>query len=281
MKAGPYVFDGHKGISGLRLHRWCVARRADVRSGIRQDNGQAFSTDRAVRLQLRHRPGELPGDAGQPHHCPVRRLRPDGPEGLEQVRARGTRCSPGPPGGNLPARRDHRGQVQRAARHIYFTFGWNDSGGVLNCDNPELGFTGEDQPSTRGIKPSPTGSVPAQVTLHVDHIFWDTLAPRRDLRFASIQVAAWADRCQLGTQAQPTPLINTLDKLTGTLRRDLRRRHAAAGPCALPDGDQQLLRPVEPVQPGAGDAPSQRRPRRRRSRTWPTSWPSAPRRRCT
>ena len=57
---------------------------------------------------------------------------------------------------------------------IYWVFGWDDHGSAINCINPDFGLDDTD-PAARGVQVSPTGAVIAQVTLHVDHIFWDKL----------------------------------------------------------------------------------------------------------
>lgn len=76
---------------------------------------------------------------------------------------------------------------------VHFTFGWNDATSYLNCVNPDNGSgdgAGEDL-KNRGIRVNTSGASLAQITLHVDHLFWDIL--RREgtpLRFDPI--AAWA-----------------------------------------------------------------------------------------
>jgi hypothetical protein len=71
--------------------------------------------------------------------------------------------------------------------------GWNDAGGLLNCVNPDLG-SGIDPGSdlaNRGIQANSNGAVYAQITVHVDHLFWDKLKQEgTPLRFDPI--AAWA-----------------------------------------------------------------------------------------
>lgn len=84
---------------------------------------------------------------------------------------------------------------------VYFMFGWNDatwtatspsgsfSMSALNCANPDFGE--DNVPANRGVQPTNSGAVIAQVTLHVDHAFWDILKQEgAPLRFDPI--AAWA-----------------------------------------------------------------------------------------
>jgi hypothetical protein len=71
---------------------------------------------------------------------------------------------------------------------VHFIMGWNDSGGHLNCINPDFG-TGL---ANRGIQPSANGAVIAQVTQHVDHFFWDKLRDHNDIKLRFDPIAAWA-----------------------------------------------------------------------------------------
>ena len=73
---------------------------------------------------------------------------------------------------------------------IYFLFGWNDATSALNCANPDFG-SDQNEPQYRGVQPTSSGAVIAQITLHVDHAFWDILKQEgAPLRFDPI--AAWA-----------------------------------------------------------------------------------------
>jgi hypothetical protein len=73
---------------------------------------------------------------------------------------------------------------------IHFTFGWDDHGSAINCNNPDFNLA-EDDPAGRGIQVTPTGAVYAQITLHTDHVFWDQLIIHgTPLHFD--QIAAWA-----------------------------------------------------------------------------------------
>jgi hypothetical protein len=72
---------------------------------------------------------------------------------------------------------------------VHFMFGWDDATSALNCINPDFG-DGEDL-DNRGVQPTSSGTVIAQVTLHVDHAFWDAVKIEgTPLRFDHI--AAWA-----------------------------------------------------------------------------------------
>ena len=72
---------------------------------------------------------------------------------------------------------------------VHFTFGWNDAASYVNCVNADFG-DGEDL-ANRGVQTNTNGAVVAQITLHVDHLFWDKLLQEgTPLRFDPI--AAWA-----------------------------------------------------------------------------------------
>jgi hypothetical protein len=60
---------------------------------------------------------------------------------------------------------------QRYPTTVRFAFGFSDPASYVNCHNPELGA--EDTPANRGIQPSATGHIRAQITMHTDHFFWD------------------------------------------------------------------------------------------------------------
>lgn len=54
---------------------------------------------------------------------------------------------------------------------VNFAFGFGDPASYINCHNPEIGQM--DTASTRGIQPSVSRHVRAQITMHTDHFFWD------------------------------------------------------------------------------------------------------------
>jgi hypothetical protein len=91
---------------------------------------------------------------------------------------------------------------------VYWSFGWDDHSSAINCNNPDFGLP-EDDPQGRGVLVSPTGAAVAQMTFHVDHMFWDrTLIHGTPLRFDA--VAAWATSANASAS---TPLeLNMLGK---------------------------------------------------------------------
>jgi hypothetical protein len=83
---------------------------------------------------------------------------------------------------------------------IYFVFGWNDAASVLNCCNSDFfsstvsceSPTGSPTPAAWGVLPTPSGEVTAQVTLHIDHAFWDFLRRETPSNLRFDHIAAWA-----------------------------------------------------------------------------------------
>ncbi|HZL17228.1 MAG TPA: hypothetical protein VFG23_05745 [Polyangia bacterium] len=75
---------------------------------------------------------------------------------------------------------------------VTFTMGWNDGTSNLNCVNADLGD--EADLANRGIVIFPDQAAIAQVTMHVDHVFWDKLKQEgAALRFDPIAAFAPAD----------------------------------------------------------------------------------------
>lgn len=69
---------------------------------------------------------------------------------------------------------------------VRFRFGFNADARYINCNNPDNG--GDDLP---GVAPSPNGAVTAQITLHIDHLFWGALGVEDPpLRFDHIAARA-------------------------------------------------------------------------------------------
>jgi hypothetical protein len=88
---------------------------------------------------------------------------------------------------------------------VKFFFGWNDATSNINCQNSDF-LTGTGL-ATRGIQASPTGAYTAQITLHVDHVFWDKLLIEgTPLRFDPI--AAWAPASSATTAVDLTTILH-------------------------------------------------------------------------
>jgi len=95
---------------------------------------------------------------------------------------------------------------------VHFVFGWNDATSNINCANPDFG-SDENVQANWGVQPTSSGAVVAQITLHVDHAFWDILKQEgAPLRFDPI--AAWA------TTASPLDLRTLATKPLATTFSD-------------------------------------------------------------
>jgi hypothetical protein len=74
---------------------------------------------------------------------------------------------------------------------VDFAFGWDDHGGLLNCVNTDNGNGVEDNLANRGVRTTNNGTYVAQITIHVDHLFWDTILHEGEpLRFDPIAARA-------------------------------------------------------------------------------------------
>jgi hypothetical protein len=75
---------------------------------------------------------------------------------------------------------------------VNFTMGWSDATSLINCVNADLGA--EDDLMNRGVVIFPDQASIAQITMHVDHVFWDKLKQEgAALRFDPIAAFAPAD----------------------------------------------------------------------------------------
>ena len=84
---------------------------------------------------------------------------------------------------------DTQAKFAALSQTLHFVFGFNGAAQNLNGLDPDFGDG--DDPSFRGVQPTPSGEVIAQITLHVDHVFRDVLEQEgAPLRFDPI--AAWA-----------------------------------------------------------------------------------------
>jgi len=197
-KSGPYVVDMHKptgftGKDGVEpaqaIFKWDT-----------QDNGQPFDT--SVRYAFSY-------DALKASY-PVAavNLTPDQKADYDLMVSkgwsklyRGTATYVGTGTYPTPA---IQAKFAALPRTVKFFFGWNDATSYLNCQNPDnapaAGL------ASRGIQPSPSKAVIAQITLHVDHVFWDkVLIETTPLHFDP--VAAWAPASAATTPVDLTALL--------------------------------------------------------------------------
>lgn len=71
---------------------------------------------------------------------------------------------------------------------VQFTFAYGGTVGYVNCQNPD---NGNDPVANRGVQPRQDGTQRAVITLHSEHLYWDTLnVENPTIRFDPI--AAWA-----------------------------------------------------------------------------------------
>jgi hypothetical protein len=95
---------------------------------------------------------------------------------------------------------------------VTFRLGWTAAAQYLNCNNPENG--GDDVP---GVQPSATTAVRAQLTFHMDHLFWGSLGvedppPHFDQYAARARLVAGASVVTLDDLAGVAP-TNLVDRM--------------------------------------------------------------------
>ncbi|WP_394826797.1 hypothetical protein [Pendulispora albinea] len=139
---------------------------------------------------------------------------------------------------------------------IRFKLGFSTPTNYVNCQNgTDLqgeGIGGEEHP--RGVQVKASGSVQAQVTLHMDHPFWESFAEDSRLHFDPI-AAQFA-----GVTGTPEAHIEDLRKvnfqaLTDKAGKPLPWRNCAGTNYAPPGKGQMFLDPLSvPVDPAASDA---------------------------
>lgn len=100
---------------------------------------------------------------------------------------------------------------------VRFSFGFGAPSRYANCANPDNGADG-----VPGVQPSANGRARAQITLHMDHAFWEALG-REDPPLHFDPIAARA----MGTGAMG---VVTLDDLAGVVPTNLRDRMNRAVP---------------------------------------------------
>jgi len=189
--AGPFVVDMHK-PSGF-VGKDGVEPAGAIFVWNSQDNGQAFST--TTRYSFSYDVMKAAYPATQIN------LTPDQftdyglmvQNGWSKL-YRGTATYVGTCNWTTYPQGDPSGKVQALfgalPTTVHFMFGWNDATSMINCANPDFG-SDENVPANWGVQPTSSGAVIAQITLHVDHAFWDIVKQEgAPLRFDPI--AAWA-----------------------------------------------------------------------------------------
>lgn len=93
---------------------------------------------------------------------------------------------------------------------VNFKLGWGGAVSYLNCSNPD---NGTDEEQNRGVQPSQSGVKRADIFLHVEHPFWDTLTVENPgTRFDAI-----AARATTRTEGGQVVGDVTMDDLAGAL----------------------------------------------------------------
>jgi hypothetical protein len=145
---------------------------------------------------------------------------------------------------------------------INFRFAFSTPTDYVNCQNYTamgLGIGGEESP--RGLQVSPTGSAIAQVTVHMDHPFWESFAENSPVHFDQIA----AQYVGLARPADGGLIEAHLDDMKGVAFHGFRDREGTPLPwrdCAgsnySPPGDGEMSFSTlsVPVDPRATD-PSQ------------------------
>jgi hypothetical protein len=120
------------------------------------------------------------------------------------------------------------------SQDVHFAFGWDDHTQLLNCVNTDNGDMVIDNLANRGVQTNNNGTYVSQITIHVDHLFWDEILHEgTPLRFDAI--ATWAP--QNTTDANPF-FINDLSqqKLTTTFSDDAGTPIPDRGPAMTGNG---------------------------------------------
>ncbi len=92
-----------------------------------------------------------------------------------------------------------------------FRLGFNTPTSYVNCQNgtdlPGMGVNGEEHP--RGLQVSPTDGIVAQVTIHMDHPFWESFAENSPLHWDPIAA-------QYVGVSNPVATLEDLETVSGT-----------------------------------------------------------------
>ena len=182
-RKGPYVVDMHKpsgftGADGVEpaqaLFRWT-----------KQDNGEPFDTSQLYAFSYDTMKAQYP--VAQVNLTPDQKADYDlmVSKGWSKL-YRGQATYVG-----TETTAPHQDLFNNFPTTIYFIMGWNDATHYINCINPNNGNGEEDNLANRGLQTNTNNATVAQVTQHVDHVFWDKLRQEgANLRFDPY--AAWA-----------------------------------------------------------------------------------------
>ena len=102
----------------------------------------------------------------------------------------------------------HDPSLDALPKTVSFRFGFDAATTYVNCQNPDLGGTGEGSP--RGLALKSNESTVAQLTVHPDHPFWDARIEDAPLRFDALALVALAKN-----KGDSDAAALTLDDLAG------------------------------------------------------------------
>jgi hypothetical protein len=229
-KAGPFVFDAHQAHGFLGKDGVEPAQAMFVWKT--KDDGSAFDTSLRYAFSYDTLPAVYPAwnlnltAQGQQDYAKMVQ------NGWNKyVSATATYVGTGTYNNARDPNATHaQAQFGKFPTTVNFTFGWNDADSLLNCVNADLGDSADLK--NRGVQIFPDKAAIAQITMHVDHLYWDILLHEGSpLRFDPI--AAWAP---MDTRATPF-----------NLNKDFHSQHLAT---VFQDGTPIPDR--GPFQPNAG-----------------------------
>ena len=260
---GPWVVDLHK--SGDRIGAAGGDERAATVAAIsKMDNGSSFSTDVTYGFGFSTVPA--PADRSTVYNVNLDDSQSADYDYMAQngysvlyvgtATFKGgtgqTTCTSSDPGGTDGGVYDY----STWPKTIRFRLGFNTPTNYVNCQNgTDLqgpGVNGEEHP--RGIQVKNSASVGAQVTIHMDHPFWESFAEDSPLHFDQI-AAQYA-----GVSGTPEAHIEDLkgvnfSALTDKLGKPIPWRNCAGNQYTPPGNGQMYLNPLSvPVNPNATDA---------------------------
>ncbi len=191
-KVGPFVFDAHQAAGFVGKDGLEPASPMFVFNY--EDDGSAFDTSQRYAFSYDTLPAQYPAwnlnltaQGVQDYAVMVQ-------NGWNKL-LRGTATYVGTGIYNNPSDPNAAAAQARFAAFpttVSFMMGWNDATENLNCVNADLG--NEADLTNRGVVIYPDHTSIAQITVHVDHVFWDKLEQEgAALRFDPIAAFAPAD----------------------------------------------------------------------------------------
>ncbi|HUB07733.1 MAG TPA: hypothetical protein VMB50_12055 [Myxococcales bacterium] len=207
-RAGPYVMDAHRASGFLGKDGIEPASGLFLLTGL--DNGQPFDTNTlyAWSYQTHQAVWPVTNVNLAPEQLADYQIMVDhGWDKLIKGVATHTQNLPAGQGGGSPTQGTYpdptiEAKFEAMPQTVYFAFGYDDHTQMWNCVNPDNAI--DNDPSTcpdsitclaaRGVQTNNNGTYIAQITLHQDHVFWDTLEHEGEpLRFDPIAAYAPGD----------------------------------------------------------------------------------------